>query len=232
MYPYLRYSVAPIEQNGKTTPCIRYAQGVLSGTYNDKLFDGLLRATVQKLDREERGVGMQNFKYAPTWDETCNILNIASPSAYRLIREHLAAPAARTFRKREARQPRFPLEICDETFQLVVDYLKEIDYSGSTSLSCDDTKLFSTFRLYWDAKKGKHFLIGGTDGPIFVADPENMRDILATSQSKKATKVSTINKYPKHISDLILRRYVASVMVSRHSCSKSNAHNRCSYGNF
>ncbi|EDR05487.1 uncharacterized protein LACBIDRAFT_329804 [Laccaria bicolor S238N-H82] len=51
--------------NAKSTPCVRYAQGGLSGTYDDQVFSGLVEAVVRKHDREERGVGMQNFRYAP-----------------------------------------------------------------------------------------------------------------------------------------------------------------------
>ncbi len=135
-------------------------------------------------------MGLQNFKYAPSWYETCHIVNIASPSAYRALRDYLPMATERNFRKKEARQPRFPLEICDQTFQLVVDHLLQIDYSGPTSLSCDDTKLFSTFRLYYDSARGGHYLVGGIDGPILVVDPKNMKEVLATSESRKATKVN------------------------------------------
>ncbi|KAJ7827971.1 hypothetical protein B0H14DRAFT_3719732 [Mycena olivaceomarginata] len=59
-----------IEQpNAKTTPCVRYAQGALSGKYNNDVFNGLVEAMVTKADKEERGVGMQNFKYAPAYEE-------------------------------------------------------------------------------------------------------------------------------------------------------------------
>lgn len=162
----------------------------MSGKYDDQVFSGLVEAVVQKHDREERGVGMQNFRYAPAWDELCHIINVHSPRAYRAVKDHLPMPTERTFRMREARQPRFPLEICDRTFQLVADHLAAIDYRGPTSLSCDDTKLFSTFRLYWNSQEKSHFLIGGIDGPIQILDPENMKETLAAVKDKKATKVS------------------------------------------
>jgi hypothetical protein len=50
-------------------PCIHYAQGVINGKYDNKVFDGLLKAVVNKYDHEEHGVGMQNFCYAPAWDK-------------------------------------------------------------------------------------------------------------------------------------------------------------------
>jgi len=53
---------------------------------------------VTKLEREERGVGMQNFTYAPAWEELCHIAQIHSPRAYKALREHLPAPDPRTIR--------------------------------------------------------------------------------------------------------------------------------------
>lgn len=149
----------------------------------------MIEAVVIQKDREECGMGMQNFRYAPAWDELCHIISIHSPRAYRSLREHLPMPSERTFRTREARQPRFPLEICPRTFDLVDDHLKAIDYHGPTSLSCDDTKLFSTFRLYYDGQEKCHFLIGGVDGPVRVLDPENLTELLDSLKDKKATKV-------------------------------------------
>ena len=70
----------------RNTPYIHYALGIANGKYKrDNVFEGLLRAVLSQQDRESRGVGMQNFKYAPAWDEMCYMLQIQSPSAYRLI---------------------------------------------------------------------------------------------------------------------------------------------------
>ncbi|KAF8148819.1 hypothetical protein B0H34DRAFT_828006 [Crassisporium funariophilum] len=175
--------------NSKNKPCVRYANGVLAGRYNDQVFSGLLEAMVQKRNRKERGVGMQNFRYAPAWDEFAHILNIHSPRAYRALRKHFPAPAERTLRKCKAQQPRFPQQICDCTFRLVQDHLAEIDYKGLCSLSCDDTKLFAMYRLYWDGEQHAHMLVGGTDGPIKVLDPDDMKEILHSVKDKKAVKV-------------------------------------------
>ncbi|KAK6966380.1 hypothetical protein R3P38DRAFT_2816382 [Favolaschia claudopus] len=84
--------------DAKNTPCIRYAQGVLAGKYKNEVFNGLVEAMVTKTDREERGVGMQNFKYAPAYDEFCNIIRINSPAAYRAFQEHLPSRSERSFR--------------------------------------------------------------------------------------------------------------------------------------
>jgi hypothetical protein len=53
---------------------------------------------VQKYDCEERGVGKQNFQYAPAWEEMCHIIRIHSPRAYRSLKEYLPMPDERTLR--------------------------------------------------------------------------------------------------------------------------------------
>ncbi|EEB97356.1 hypothetical protein MPER_03340 [Moniliophthora perniciosa FA553] len=53
---------------------IKFAKGAIQGKYEDNaVFLGLVRAMVQKIDRKDRGVGMQNFTYAPAWDEFVQI---------------------------------------------------------------------------------------------------------------------------------------------------------------
>jgi hypothetical protein len=79
------------------TPCVQYAQGVLSGKYDNKVFDGLVVVVVTKHDCEEHGVGMQNFQYFPAWDEMCHILIIHSPHAYESLSNHLPMHTIRSF---------------------------------------------------------------------------------------------------------------------------------------
>ncbi|KAJ7101505.1 hypothetical protein B0H15DRAFT_769608 [Mycena belliarum] len=176
--------------DAKNTPCIKFAQGTLQGKYDDfSVFSGLVEAMVQKVDRVERGVGMQNFKYPPAWEEMAHIVNIHSPRAAKALREHIPLPSHRSFRAKEAREPRFPMEIGDRTFKLVEDYLAAVKYEGPVGLSCDDTKLFPGLRLYTDKVDKCDYLIGGVDGPIRVADPEAMKKVLADAKIVKATKV-------------------------------------------
>lgn len=52
---------------------------------------------------------------------------------------------------KEGRQPRFPMEICNWSFELVAQHLETISYNGLLALSCDVTKLHATFRLYLDS---------------------------------------------------------------------------------
>ena len=64
------------------------------------------------------------------------------------------------------------MTICNRTFELVKEQLLQIGYTGPTALSCNDTKLFSSLRLYWDGMQKSHFLVSAVNGPIQVATPE------------------------------------------------------------
>ena len=46
--------------------------------------------------------------------------------------------------QKESCQPCVPLTICERMFELVINYLKAINYNGRIALSCDDSKLFSS----------------------------------------------------------------------------------------
>ena len=82
------------------------------------------------------------------------------------------------------------MTICESTFELARTHLQALNYNGPVGLSCDDTKLFSALRLYWDDQEQSHFLIGSTLGPLRVTDAENMKPILEEARKTKATKVS------------------------------------------
>ena len=79
------------------SPYVRFALGVLDGKYDENIFTGLIEIMMMKQDQEERGVGMQNFKYPPTWDEICNILRIQSPQAYHTLTEKIPGHSQRNF---------------------------------------------------------------------------------------------------------------------------------------
>lgn len=107
-------------------------------------------------------------------------------------------------RATEARQPRFPMELDDRTFELVANHLEALGYTDEVGLSCDDTKLTEGTRLYWDGKQKCHFLVGAVGGPIRVLDPEQMRDILEDPETIRAKKVITaFNKSYDTYSDIV-----------------------------
>jgi len=53
---------------------------------------------VTRHDKEDRGVGMQNFTYNPAWEEICHITSVHSPKAYKALREYLPMPNMKNLR--------------------------------------------------------------------------------------------------------------------------------------
>ncbi len=53
---------------------------------------------VQKVERQERGVGMQNFAYAPAWDEFVHIVSLHSPRAHQFLSQHFPARTRQSLR--------------------------------------------------------------------------------------------------------------------------------------
>jgi len=87
-YILLTSSIESI-QDTKNSTCVRYALGVLDGKYQKhEIFTGLVDAMVRARDREERGVGLQNFEYTPALDKFAHICAITSPEAYRLMQRY------------------------------------------------------------------------------------------------------------------------------------------------
>ena len=65
---------------------MHYALAVLEGKFKDrKVFTQLVDAMVNVQDREERGVGLQNFSYGPELDEFVHMCAIISPEAYHML---------------------------------------------------------------------------------------------------------------------------------------------------
>lgn len=77
----------------------------------------------------------------------------------------------------------------EQSFELVLVHLHALNYRGPLGLSCDDTKLFAAWRMYWDGDKQAHYVVGGVGGPLLVADPEKLKDLLEDTNAVKATKV-------------------------------------------
>ena len=118
------------------------------------------------------------------------------------------------------------MEICPTSFELAKSYLDMLKYNGMAGLSCDDTKLFSALRLFWDGEKNKHFLVGSTEGPLEVADPEQMREVLEYAKKHKATKVGagiTIHR------NMITDNLIATAVLLDARGSQGCAHDCCRF---
>lgn len=81
------------------------------------------------------------------------------------------------------------MTICDRTFELVTEQLKEMGYDGPCALSWDDTKVTEDWRLTYDPVEKAHFLVGSVNGPIRVADPAMADAIMEDPSYTLATKV-------------------------------------------
>ncbi|TDL15221.1 hypothetical protein BD410DRAFT_809111 [Rickenella mellea] len=176
-------------KDAKDAICVRFAIGVVQGKYkNREVFTGLVKAMVVVQERQERGVGMQNFEYAPALDEFAHAMATISPQTYRFFSKEFQVRGERSFKKLQAKTPRFPIGITDQTFKLAKDYVQSLNYLGPLSLSCDDTKLHPALKMFWDPIKNCCFLLGGIGEPMAVANARELESVLR-SQLEKATKI-------------------------------------------
>ncbi|KAF8576363.1 hypothetical protein K439DRAFT_1228779, partial [Ramaria rubella] len=54
--------------DAKESPAVKFSQGVLDGKYEEHpVFTGMVEAMVNATERKDRGVGTQNFQYAPAF---------------------------------------------------------------------------------------------------------------------------------------------------------------------
>jgi len=127
-------------------------------------------------------------------------------------------------RHKEAREPRFPMDICDRTFALAKTHLAALDYHGPVALACDDTKLFAMLRLFWDKKEECYFLVGACGGPIRVSDVEAAQKVLAGPGVKKATKVCYISS---HLTVIITPIHLDPAVVYDNPCRWGRTNPAC-----
>ncbi|KAI0038584.1 hypothetical protein FA95DRAFT_1505344 [Auriscalpium vulgare] len=129
------------------------------------------------------------MRYSPDTVEFAQIVQILNKPAYQVIRSSLPMPTDRTLEQRRAREIQFPIGITPRTFQLIVDRLKQLSYTGPVGLACDDTKLHAALRPYWDQQRKCHVLLGGVGEPLVIVDPENLSAELQKGRIQKATKI-------------------------------------------
>jgi len=105
------------------------------------------------------------------------------------------------FRINRARQPRFPIGIQDRSFELAIEHLKKLGYTGPLGLSCDDTKLLPALRPYYDKATDKHYILGSTGEPLILTDPEELNSVIKKGEAEKATKVLFISMSAQQMID-------------------------------
>jgi hypothetical protein len=70
-----------------------------------------------------------------------------------------------------------------------LDTLVPIVLSGSAATTPSFSAGFACIMSH-DEKEDTHFLVGGTEGKLRVANPEQVRQVLDENKDKKATKVN------------------------------------------
>ncbi|KLO09998.1 hypothetical protein SCHPADRAFT_819503 [Schizopora paradoxa] len=174
----------------QTTLLSKFADGVQKGQFaNDDLFLGVMEVMFTKADKDRRQVGAQNFPYNEHYLEVMHIVYTISPRVYRFLKKHIPLPDERTLQRRESNAPKCPMGISKENFVETKRQVTVIGYTGPSSVACDDSKLLATFRIHHDTKQDAHFLVGGVEDPIRLANPKELEEILSKNQSEKATKL-------------------------------------------
>ena len=72
-------------------------QGKFNNNGHTALLD-IVKAMVELEDRNERGVGKQNFNYGPALIEFAHTCAIISPELYRTLQTHMQLPALRSLK--------------------------------------------------------------------------------------------------------------------------------------
>ena len=83
-------------QDPDATAYARLAAGLANGALSGyPVVGNMMSALAELMDREERGVGRQNFQYGPSLVEFANMCAIISPELYRLLAQHFPLPTIR-----------------------------------------------------------------------------------------------------------------------------------------
>ncbi|KAJ7764023.1 hypothetical protein DFH07DRAFT_770673 [Mycena maculata] len=141
----------------------RFAIAVAEGQFkNNQVFLGLVESTQLALERNVRGVGMQNFKYPPAFQEWCTLIHTLSPRTYRNMAQHFRVESERSI-KYPAHYP-----LC---------------------LSVDDTKLLPAMHPLYDGPEKSWYLIGlPGEKQLKVASPEELERLM-DQKDTPATKL-------------------------------------------
>lgn len=86
-----------IPQDG-IDPFLYFVLGMLRGEYEGEVFSSIFEAISIKVDKERRGVGMQNFHYLPPLKDLGYTIQMTSPSAYEILRKVIPMEHPRTIR--------------------------------------------------------------------------------------------------------------------------------------
>ncbi|KAF7328133.1 hypothetical protein MVEN_02570400 [Mycena venus] len=170
----------------------RFAIAVGEGQFkNNQVFLGLVESTQLALERNVRGVGLQNFKYPPAFQEWCAMIPSLSPRTYRNMAQHFRVESERSIKHRASQRPRFPIGITPASFEHLATYLKTYGYPANhpLCLSVDDTKLLPAMHPLYDGPEKCWYLIGlPGEKQLKVTSPEELERLMDQNHSP-ATKL-------------------------------------------
>ncbi|KAF7371887.1 hypothetical protein MVEN_00046000 [Mycena venus] len=170
----------------------RFAIAVGEGQFkNNQVFLGLVESTQLALERNVRGVGLQNFKYPPAFQEWCAMIHSLSPRTYRNMAQHFRVESERSIKHRASQRPRFPIGITPASFEHLATYLKTYGYPANhpLCLSVDDTKLLPAMHPLYDGPEKCWYLIGlPGEKQLKVTSPEELERLMDQNHSP-ATKL-------------------------------------------
>src|SRR6266581_395223 len=117
----------------------------------------LVHVLVVDAERLEKGLGLQNMKYPPAFDDWCHELLCIRPEAYRSFRLQFAGRTERSFLSKRSSSPGFCQGISPQVVERARKYLRDYNYpqNAPLALSVDDTKLLPAFRPYFDGSTKK-----------------------------------------------------------------------------
>lgn len=151
----------------------------------------LVHVLVVDAERLEKGLGLQNMKYPPAFDDWCHELLCIRPEAYRSFRLQFSGRTERSFLLKRSTSPGFCQGISQDVLERALKYLRDYKYpqDAPLALSVDDTKLLPAFRPYFDGSTKKWYVVGTTGEPLEVSNLGALESQLESARASLATKL-------------------------------------------
>jgi len=151
----------------------------------------LVHVLVVDAERFEKGLGLQNMKYPPAFDDWCHELLCIRPEAYRSFRLQFAGRTEHSFLSKRSASPGFRQGISQEVLERAFKYLGDYNYpqNAPLALSVDDTKLLPAFRPYFDGSTKKWYVLGNVGEPLEVSDLGALESQIENARASLATKL-------------------------------------------
>jgi hypothetical protein len=167
-------------------------QQVLAGNLDNRpIFMDLVQVLVTEAEQRKQGLGLQNMKYPPAFDDWCHELLCIRPEAYRSFRAQFTGRTECSFLSKQSAFRGFRQGISEQVLEHTVKYLNDYKYpnNGPLALGVDDTKLLPAFWPYFNGSTKKWYIVGGTGDPLEVSDINALETQLENGRGSLATKL-------------------------------------------